>query len=112
MTNELKEGILIVHLEGTLLGVQANSVVTPMILQNIEAGNKKVVFNLGDTKYIDSAGLGMLLNAVTKIKNAGGLLALCSLPEQVRKLLKTTKVESVFNIMADEPSAIEFLKSK
>jgi len=41
MTNEIKDGILIVHLEGTLLGVQANAVVTPMILQNIESGNKR-----------------------------------------------------------------------
>lgn len=108
----MKDGVLVVYLEGNLLGVQATPAVISLILQNIEAGNKKVVFHLGQVNYVDSAGLGMLLSAASKIKNAGGLLALSNLTEQVKKLLKTTKVESVFRIQPDETSAIEHLKAQ
>jgi anti-sigma B factor antagonist len=111
MQSELKEQVLVIYLTGHLLGAQANTVVMSLVFQNIEAGNKKVVFNLRGVNYVDSAGLGMLLNAVSKIKNAGGQLVICNLSEQVVKLLKTTKVESVFRISPDEEGAIQFLKA-
>ena len=112
MKNEIKDGVVIIYLEGNLLGVQATPVVMGMVMQNIQEGNKRVVFNLGGVNYVDSAGLGMLLSAASKIKNAGGMLALSNLPEQVKKLLRTTKVESVFRIQADETAAIEQLKAQ
>lgn len=110
MKNETKDGVLVIYLEGNILGMQFNTTVMGLITQHIEAGNKNVLFNLSEVKYVDSAGLGLLLNALSKIKNIGGALALCSLPEQVSKLLKTTKVESIFLILPDEVSAISKLK--
>ena len=111
MKNEIKNGVLVISLEGNLLGEHTNAPVMDMIKQNLEAGNKKVLFNLGEMKFINSTGLGMLLTAVTKTRNAGGELALCNLPEQMRKLLQITKLESVFHTKPDEASAITFLNS-
>ncbi len=111
MQHEVKEGILVIYLNGHLLGAQANTIVMGLVLQNTEAGIKKVIFNLKGVNYVDSAGLGMLLSASSKIKNAGAKLALCSLSEQVVKLLKTTKVESVFRISPDEAGAIASLSA-
>jgi len=64
-----------------------------MIKKSIDAGHKKVLFNLSGMKFINSTGLGMLLTAVSKVRNAGGELALCDLPEQMKKLLQMTKLE-------------------
>ena len=111
MQHEVKEGVLVIYLNGHLLGAQANTVVMGVVFQNIETGIKKVVFNLKGVNYVDSAGLGMLLSAVSKIKNAGGQLVICNLSEQVVKLLKTTKVESVFRIGASEEASLELLKA-
>lgn len=111
MRNEVKEGVLVVYLEGNLLGGQANSELMNLILQNMSAGIKKAVLNLAGINYVDSAGLGMLLSAASKTKNAGGLLVICNLSEQVMKLLRTTKVESIFRIQPDEASAIGSLNS-
>jgi anti-anti-sigma factor len=111
MEQEIKDGILVLTLTGHLLGTQANTAVMGAVLPNIEAGNKKVLFDLKGVNYVDSAGLGTLLSASSKIKNAGGVLVICSLSEQVAKLLKTTKVESVFRIQPDEASALAYLKS-
>src|ERR1017187_8326742 len=82
MKNEIKDGVLVISLEGNLLGEHTNAPVMELIKKNIEDGNKKVVFNLAEMKFINSTGLGMLLTAVTKTRNAGGELALCSLPDQ------------------------------
>jgi len=111
MKNETKEGVLVIALEGNLLGEQANAPVMEMIKKSIEAGNNKVLFNLGEMKFINSTGLGMLLTAVSKTRNAGGELALCNVPEQMRKLLLITKLDGVFKSQPDEASAIAFLNS-
>lgn len=111
MKNEVKDGVLVIYLEGNLLGEHTNGPVLELIKKNVEAGNKKVLFNLAEMKFINSTGLGMLLTAVSKTRNAGGELALCALPEQMKKLLQMTKLESVFNVKASEGEGISFLKS-
>lgn len=111
MKNEIKDGILVISLEGNLLGEHTNSLVMNLLKESIEAGNNKVLFNLGEVKFVNSTGLGMLLTAVSKTRNAGGDLALCSLPDQMKKLLQMTKLENVFNTQVDEADAISFLKN-
>lgn len=112
MKHELKDGMLVISIEGNLLGENTNAPVMELIKQSIEAGNKKVIFNLSTMTFINSTGLGMLLTAVSKVRNAGGEMVMCSLPEQMKKLLQMTKLESVFIIHSDEASATTFLNSK
>jgi anti-sigma B factor antagonist len=110
MKHEVKDGILIISLEGNLLGEHTNMPVIELVKQHLESGTKKVLFNLSETKFVNSTGLGMLLSAITKTRSAGGELALCSLPDQMKKLLQMTKLEGVFNSQPDEASALAFLK--
>ena len=110
MNKEIKEGVLVITLEGNLLGEHSNAPVLAMIKESIEAGTKKVVFNLARMQFINSTGLGMLLTAVSKTRNAGGEVVLCCLPEQMRKLLQMTKLEGAFVVKTTEADAITFLK--
>jgi anti-sigma B factor antagonist len=108
---EQKEGVLVFYLNGNLLGEHANAPVMEKLKAGLEVGNNKVLFNLTDLKFINSTGLGMLLTALTKTRNAGGELTLTNVPEQMNKLLVMTKLKDIFNIQADEESGINFLKS-
>jgi anti-sigma B factor antagonist len=108
---EQKEGVLVFYLNGNLLGEHANAPVMEKLKASLEAGNNKVLFNLSELKFINSTGLGMLLTALTKTRNAGGELTLTNVPEQMNKLLVMTKLKDIFNIHADEDSGMSFLKS-
>ena len=110
MKNEIKEGVLVIALEGNLLSEQGNAALNELLKNTMESGTKKVLFNLANVKFVNSTGLGTLLTAVSKTRNAGGEMALCTLPEQMKKLLQMTKLESVFIVHPDEASAIAFLK--
>lgn len=66
MNKEIKEGVLVITLEGNLLGEHSNAPVMAMIKESLDAGNKKVLFNLARMQFINSTGLGMLLTAVSK----------------------------------------------
>ena len=110
MKNELKEGVLVISLEGNLLSEQGSAELMDLLKSNLESGNKKILFNLADVKFVNSTGLGMLLTAVSKVRNAGGEMALCSLPEQTKKLLQMTKLETVFIVRGDEAEGVSFFQ--
>lgn len=110
INHELKDGTLVISLEGNLLGEHSNAPVMALIKESVDAGNKKIIFNLARMQFINSTGLGMLLTAVSKTRNAGGEMALCCLPEQMRKLLQMTKLEGAFVVKGTEAEAIAHLK--
>jgi anti-anti-sigma factor len=57
-----------------------------------------VIIDLSEVPYVDSAGLGSVINAHVSCTNAGRHLALVGVTERVRTLLQLTRVEQVFTI--------------
>ena len=62
----------------------------------IGQGHKKIVLNLADVPYMDSAGLGVLVRMLTMASRHGGSVKLVNLRERVEKLLTITKLLSIF----------------
>ncbi|MBS1622465.1 MAG: STAS domain-containing protein [Bacteroidetes bacterium] len=106
---EVKDGVAVIYLSGNLLGENANGPVLDYVKQQLEGGVKKVLFNLTDLKYINSTGLGMLMTTLAKVKNAGGEMYLCNVPDLMTKILKMMKLESAFSISASEEEAVKSL---
>lgn len=106
---EVKDGVAVIYLSGNLLGENANGPVLDYVKEQLEGGVKKVLFNLTDLKYINSTGLGMLMTSLAKVKNAGGEMYLCNVPELMTKILKMMKLESAFSISASEEEAVKSL---
>jgi anti-sigma B factor antagonist len=73
------------------------------VLQN---GAKKIVINLGEVAYLDSAGVGELVSSFTTTVNKGGKLKLLKLTNKLRELLTITKLLTVFEIYDDEKAAL------
>ena len=107
---EVKDGIVVIYLSGNLLGENANGPVLEFVKDNIEAGNKRVLFNLQDLKFINSTGLGMLMTALARVRNAGGEMILSNLPEIMTKLLKMMKLDATFLVSATETDGLDKLK--
>ena len=60
-------------------------------------------------KFINSTGLSVLINILTKSKNAGGDMVIVSIPEQLSNLLVITKLTDVFPQAATKEEAIASL---
>jgi anti-sigma B factor antagonist len=106
---EVKDGVAVIYLSGNLLGENANGPVLEFLKEQLDGGLKKVLFNLSDLKYINSTGLGMLMTALARVRNAGGEMYLCNVPELMTKILKMMKLESTFVISASEADAVKSL---
>jgi anti-sigma B factor antagonist len=70
----------------------------------LQAGGKKIILNLADVRYIDSAGVGELMSAYTTVVNNSGELKLLNLTKKIRDTLAITKLLTVFDV-SDEESA-------
>lgn len=67
----------------------------------VKTGSKLILVDLQQITFIDSSGLGGLVNAFKSTRAAGGRLALCSVGEQGRMLLEITGMDQIFEIYAN-----------
>ena len=68
---------------------------------------KKVVLQLAEVNYIDSAGLGALVRLVGMLRVGGGGLKLCELSPFVHKVLQATHLLGTIPNYASEKEAVE-----
>ena len=104
------EGVTILDLSGRITLGEASGKLRSAVQESLSAGSKKILLNLADVNYIDSAGLGELVSAYTTVKNAGGDLKLLGLTKKVKDLLVITKLLTVFDVKETEKDAIESFK--
>jgi anti-sigma B factor antagonist len=104
-TREVNE-IVIIDLSGQLTLGEASAAIRDEVRDQTDQGLRKILLNLGDVSYIDSAGLGELTAAYTSVKNRGGQLKLLNLTRRVHDLMQITKLYTVFDVYDDEKKAI------
>ena len=71
----------------------------------ISAGAHKVILDLADVAYVDSAGLGVLLQSASRMKQSGGVLRLANVGTRVMQVIKMTHTDSVLPIDTDVKSS-------
>ena len=66
----------------------------------------RVVLNLSGVDYIDSSGLGMLVNCFTTLERNGGGMRILSPSERDMELMVLTKLATVFEVFNEEQQAV------
>ena len=106
MSNREVNGIVIIDLSGQLTLGESSAAIRDEVRDQTSQGNRKILLNLANVTYIDSAGLGELTAAYTSVKNRGGELKLLNLTKRVHDLMQITKLYTVFDVYDDEKKAI------
>lgn len=90
----LTDGIVVVILSGGLTLGTSLKIADSQIQATIEGGVTKMVIDLTDVDYIDSAGLGMLMYAFGVLNDKKGSIRLCGVAPRVMSLLQMTKTDT------------------
>lgn len=106
MRTRESNGVMIVDLTGQITLGEASAAVRDEVRDQIGHGFNKILLNLADVTYIDSAGLGELTAAYTSVKNRNGQLKLLNLTKRVHDLMQITKLYTVFDVYDDEKKAV------
>jgi anti-sigma B factor antagonist len=107
LVTRLIEGVTIVQINGRIELGEGSAAIRDLVRDLLGKGRKKILLNLADVDYIDSAGLGVLTSAFTSVRKEGGELKLLYPTKRVHDLLQMTKLYTVFDIFDDETAGIK-----
>jgi anti-sigma B factor antagonist len=106
ITQRETNGIYLLTLKGRLvLGRESNGLRTT-IDNLLVSGATKIVVGLEHVNFVDSAGLGTLIEMHRKTKAKGGRLMLTNLGPKLRQALEIARLLPIFETCATEADAI------
>src|ERR1051325_11522408 len=80
--------------------------VTASLNAMIDKKPRRLVVDLSEVTYIDSAGLAALIEAMQKMEAYGGKFLLAGLPETGRSLFEISRLDQVFQIFPNLDAAL------
>lgn len=104
-----EKGIKVYHLMGELIDRNQAVKMLEELDAAISTGENKVLLDLQDLKYINSSGLNIFINILTKARKSGGDVAICCVNKKINELLVITKLNSVFNVSDSVEKAASIL---
>ena len=100
-------GVTILDLHGKMLIGEGDELLREKINQLVENGTEKIVLNLAEVPYVDSAGLGEIVRCYTTVSRKNGKLKLLHLTKRIHDLLSITKLLTVFETYEDESEVVK-----
>jgi anti-sigma B factor antagonist len=106
ITNKEISGVSVVALDGRIVLGEESGLLRERVKSLVGEGKKKIVLNMANVKYIDSAGLGILVAAHVSAKTQGAELHLSNLGNKFHDVLQLTRLLTVFSVYDTEADAI------
>lgn len=98
--------VVILDVKGRITLGEGDEVLKDKVNSLVNQGKKKIVLNLADVPYVDSAGLGEIVRTYTTVSRQGGSLKLLNLTKRISDLLSITKLLTVFETFDAEKDAV------
>ena len=108
-TKEAKD-VTVIELNGNVMGGPDATELNEELHKLVDLGKNKVVVDLGDVKFMNSSGLGMLIRALSTMRNAWGDMKLARASEKIESLLVVTKLITVFDHHDSVQKAVDAFK--
>jgi anti-sigma B factor antagonist len=98
--------VTIISLKGKMTLGEGDELLRDKVNSLIQQGIKKIVLNLAEVPYIDSAGLGEIVRTYTTVSRQSGKMKLAGLTKRIQDLLAITKLLTVFETFENENEAV------
>jgi anti-sigma B factor antagonist len=99
--------VMVLDLKGRITLGEGDELLKDKVNSLVNQGHRKVILNLAEVPYIDSAGLGEIVRTYTTVSRQGGSLKLLNLTKRITDLLSITKLLTVFETFDSEQDAIK-----
>lgn len=98
--------VKVLDLKGRVTLGEGDELLKDKINSLLNQGSRKIVLNLAEVPYVDSAGLGEIVRTYTTVSRQGGSLKLLRLTKRITDLLSITKLLTVFETFDSEAEAV------
>ncbi len=100
------DGVGVVALDGRIVLGEESNALRERVKAMLAEGKKKIVLNMNNITFIDSAGLGTLVALHHSARTQGAGLKLCHLGAKFEEVLQITKLVTVFDVYDTEAAAV------
>lgn len=88
------------------LTVETEAHLRDAVRRQLDAGRRHLVLDLARVPYVDSCGLGTMVQAYVSAHRAGGSVRLSNITPRVRQLLTITRLLTVFDLYPADARAM------
>ena len=101
------DSVSVVTLKGTIIAGNDKELLMARAEELLEAGETRIILDLGQVNYVDSTGIGALVHIHTTAERRGAMVKLLNLTKRIHDVLQITRLSTVFGIYSDLQKAIE-----
>ena len=102
--------VVVLDLHGKILIGEGDDALRDAVTRVVDSGKTRILLNLADVPYVDSAGLGEIVRCYTTVSRKGGRLKLVNLTKKIQDLLAITKLLTVFECYDAEDEGVRSFK--
>jgi len=107
LKTEKKNDIVVINVKEERLDAHNSGDLKSEMQKLFTEGNKNILVDLKDVRFIDSSGLGALVSGFKNAISHQGNLKLSSLQPQVKSMFELTRLHRVFEIFASTSEALD-----
>ncbi len=100
----------VIKLIGRLTPDEQEDLLFKTVNQLIGAGEKYFLVDMSAVNYINSTGIGSLIQCFRKVQDAGGDLKLLNPSQSVNHIIQVSKLDSIFKSYSDLQTAVASFK--
>lgn len=104
-----ENNVQVLFLTGELIDKNQATELLKSVDELIEMGKNKIMIDLSDLKYMNSSGLNVLIQLLTKTRSKGGESVIVNVNKKVNELLVITKLNTLFKVAETKQEALKFL---
>ena len=102
-----RDRVIVVDVVGRLTLTDSRTQLRDLVHVFTSNGHKKFLINLDGVDFVDSNGLGELTRCFCSVRQAGDEMKLVHVNARVQALLEMTRINTLFEIHAEEHAALE-----
>ncbi len=110
ITEQKRGDVKIIGLRGRL-DAETSPCVGKRLMNLLDQGERRLVFDFSDLTYISSSGLRLLIEVARNLQKANGKLALAALSDHIREIFNIAGFTSLFSIYPTCDEAIAHAQS-
>ena len=110
ITERTEETIPIISISGDI-DLESSPQLRDFLKPKATQKTPRLLLDFGGVSYIDSSGLATLIEYFQSVQGFGGKLALAALSPRVKNVFEIVRLEQIFSLYPDVPSALKALAS-
>jgi anti-sigma B factor antagonist len=104
-------GVVFLHLDGHLVFDEGDRILRERVVSLVDAGARALLVDLHDVTYIDSGGIGALVEMYLYVTRHDGRFVLVRPSHCADRVLHITHLSTTFQIFEEEAAAVRSLSA-